>query len=190
MRLFFNAAAIIAYMKKNAVILLVIILFLVAASGCVRTITPSDGYLRIHIRASSNASCDQEIKLVVRDSLVKYLSPLLSEAQTRKEAEQIITGHIYEIEKATNELLYSCGYFYGCEVRVDTEYFERRRYENLVLEEGYYRAVIVNLGTGKGDNWWCVAFPPLCFTYDDYENVNYKSILAEVVKKYLDEEGE
>ena len=87
-----------------------------------------------------------------------------------------------------DELLYSCGYYYGCEVYVDTEYFDKRSYENLTLEEGYYKAIIVNLGTGKGKNWWCVAFPPLCFTSEDYDNVNYKSILYEIVKKYSDKE--
>lgn len=175
-------------MKKNAIILLIMI-FMFLFFGCVQSVSPDEGYLRIHIRANSNYPCDQEVKLVVRDSLVKYLSPLLSEAQNKEDAEKIVISHIPVIEKATDELLYSCGYFYGCEVKVDTEYFGKRRYENVVLEEGYYRAVIVNLGTGKGNNWWCVAFPPLCFTYDDYENVNYKSILLEVVKKYSDKEG-
>ena len=75
-------------------------------------------------------------------------------------------------------------------MRVDTEYFETRSYGDLTLDEGYYRAVIVELGTGEGKNWWCVAYPPLCFTLsENYENINYRSILYEVVKKYLDKEG-
>ena len=174
-------------MKKNIALILILIL-LAFAAGCVQTISPSDGYLRIHIRANSNLDCDQEVKLAVRDSLVKYLTPLLSEAETRIDAEKIILSRITEIEKITNELLYSCGYFYGCNATVDTEYFEERSYGDLVLKEGYYRAVILNLGTGEGKNWWCVAFPPLCFTSDDYDNINYKSILLEVVKKYSEKE--
>lgn len=179
-------------MKKNALFVLTLmtmVLTLIFMFGCIEYGTDEDDYLRIHIRANSNLPCDQEVKLAVRDSLVQYLSPLLSEARTREEAEKIIISHIPEIETVTNELLYSCGYYYGCEAEVNTEYFEKKRYGNLELEAGYYRAVILNLGTGEGQNWWCVAFPPLCFTSDDYDNINYKSILYEIIKKYSKKEG-
>ena len=164
-------------------------LFLCALVGCLQQRENSD-YLRIHIRANSDLAADQEVKLVVRDSVIEYLSPFLQNAKTRQEAEKIVLSHASEMEKAIDELLYSCGFFYGCTVRVDTEYFETRSYGDLTLDEGHYRAVIVELGTGEGKNWWCVAYPPLCFTLsENYENINYRSILYEVVKKYLDKEG-
>lgn len=180
--------AIISGMKKNIAICTLIIFTLLLLFGCVGIGRENPDFLRIHIRANSDSQCDQEVKLTVRDSLIGYLSPLLRNAKTRNSAEKIIIAHKDGIEKAVDELLYSCGYYYGCEVYVDTEYFDKRSYENLTLEEGYYKAIIVNLGTGKGKNWWCVAFPPLCFTSEDYDNVNYKSILYEIVKKYSDKE--
>ncbi len=177
-------------MKKNIAVLLVVIIMVLMLFGCVTKAMPNPDFLRIHIRANSNAQGDQEVKLAVRDSLIGYLSPLLRNAKTRKEAEKIVLSHAVDIERAVDELLYSCGYFYGCSLVVDTEYFEKRTYENLTLEEGFYRAIILNLGTGNGKNWWCVAFPPLCFVSEDYDNVVYKSILYEIVKKYSEKERE
>ena len=79
-------------MKKNALFILTLmtmLLTLIFMFGCIEYGTNEDDYLRIHIRANSNLPCDQEVKLAVRDSLVQYLSPLLSEARTREEAEKI-----------------------------------------------------------------------------------------------------
>lgn len=178
-------------MKKNALIFLTTILIVMTvgcALGCVADNRPNSDYLRIHIRANSNRKCDQEVKLAVRDSVVGYLTPLLRDAKTRNQAEKIIISHKEKIQRLTDELLYSCGYYYGCKIKVDTEYFDKRTYGDLTLNEGYYRAIIIDLGEGEGKNWWCVAFPPLCFTSEDYSNVTYKSILYEVVKKYIEKE--
>lgn len=174
-------------MKKLLSILFLILFLFPCLAGCSEKEDPN--YLRIHIRANSDSPDDQEIKLVVRDSVVEYLSPLLQSAKTRQEAEKIVLSHVDKLEKQIDELLFSCGYFYTCSVRIDTEFFEEKTYGDLTLEKGYYRAVIVALGTGEGKNWWCVAFPPLCFALgEDYQNIQYKSIVYEVVKKYLREE--
>ncbi len=37
-------------------------------------------------------------------------------------------------------------------------------YGNITLAAGKYDAVKIIIGEGKGKNWWCVLFPPLCFT--------------------------
>lgn len=163
-------------------------LFLCALGGCLQQRENSD-YLRIHIRANSDRNVDQEVKLVVRDCVIDYLSPLLQSAKTRSEAEHIVLTHVPELENEIDELLYSCGFFYGCNVVIDTEFFDKRSYGELTLDEGYYRAIIIDLGTGKGHNWWCVAFPPLCFTLsENYDNIQYRSIVCDVVKKYLEKE--
>lgn len=174
--------------RKIAVFLCLVSLYLCALTACSAYGTNAD-YLRIHIRANSDLDADQEVKLVVRDSVIEYLSPFLCKVKTRKEAENVVLSHVNELQRQIDELLYSCGFFYGCSVRVDTEFFEKRSYGDLTLDAGYYRAVIVDLGTGEGHNWWCVAFPPLCFTLsENYENAQYRSILYDVVKKYLDKE--
>ena len=151
--------------------------------------------------AASASSCASFIAVVARNTaenktatksekIMMMFTPFLSDARNRREAERIVLDHKEGISSVVNETLSRCGFTYGCNVRVGTEFFDERTYGDLTLPEGYYRAVIVELGSGEGKNWWCVAFPPLCFTLDEgYKNMQYKSILYEIVKKYLKREG-
>lgn len=178
------------FMKKIIVVLLSVILMMIASS-CMNYKKPMEGILRIHIRASSDNECDQEMKLVVRDCVIEYLSPILRKTENATDAEKTISEHKDELKNVIDEMLYSCGFFYGSEILIDTEYFETRSYGELTFDSGYYRAVIINLGTGEGRNWWCVAFPPLCFTVgEDYKNIIYKSILKEIINKERGENNE
>ncbi|MBO7390523.1 MAG: stage II sporulation protein R, partial [Clostridia bacterium] len=80
----------------------------------------------------------------------------------------------------------SCGYDYGCRVRLGRESFPTRTYGDLTLKEGVYDAVIVELGSGEGKNWWCVAYPPLCFIAAEEtgkEEVEYRSWIADLFRK-------
>ena len=73
--------------------------------------------------------------------------------------------------------------------KIDKEKFPTRSYENVTLEEGVYDALIIELGSGKGDNWWCIVYPPLCFVNKsdvDAQNIQYQSYLIEIIKKYFD----
>ena len=70
--------------------------------------------------------------------------------------------------------------------RVSCEYFPSRNYNGTIFEADYYDALIVNLGSGEGNNWWCVAYPPLCFVGEETGgNVVYKSKLLELINKYF-----
>ena len=174
----------IIHCMKKVLVGLIMAAMLITAPSCMDYKKPVEGILRIHIRASSDSACDQEIKLAVRDCVVEYLSPVLRGIENATEAENVIYKHKNEMENMIDEMLYSCGFFYGSEILIDTEYFETKNYGEFTLTDGYYRAVIINLGTGKGRNWWCVAFPPLCFTLgEDYENIIYKSILMELLNE-------
>ena len=66
--------------------------------------------------------------------------------------------------------------------KLNNEYFPTRAYDDLVLENGYYDALIIELGSGKGDNWWCVVYPPLCFA-DCTQKIEYKSKFLEIINK-------
>lgn len=105
----------------------------------------SENLIRLHIIANSNSEFDQKIKLDVRDELLK--------------------AGTYDAEKlkeTANAFLKSTGY--GAEVCYRKRYVPEKRYKNISLPEGEYTCLDVILGTGGGENWWCVAYPPLCFT--------------------------
>ena len=141
-------------------------------------------YLRIHIRANSNLEIDQNIKYIIKDSIVDYLTPVISTCTTKKEFEQKLKENLTNIECISNNILAQNNFNYKTSAKINNEYFPARTYDNLTLESGYYDALIVNLGSGEGDNWWCVVYPPLCFLNSN-ANYIYKSRLLEIVKKFF-----
>lgn len=143
----------------------------------------SEQYLRIHIRANSNLECDQDVKYLVKDEVVKYLTPKLTEAKTIENAKVMLQQNLNALSSLASEKLKSEGYDYSAKAKLATEYFPTRSYEELTLESGYYDALIIELGSAEGNNWWCVVYPPLCFSTEGEGKVVYKSYIKEIVDK-------
>lgn len=172
-----------------------IISFLIAAvaivifCGCSvhTTVAEGEALIRIHIRANSNDSADQTVKLKVRDEITKYLNREIGDARSFSEAYAGIEARLGEIERIGASVLGREGYDYGCRARLNEEFFPTRAYENVVVNSGYYDALIVELGSGKGDNWWCVIYPPLCFVSPSGSGgeIRYRSIIAELWRKFI-----
>ena len=144
----------------------------------------TSGYLRIHVRADSNDEDAQAIKYQVRDGIVEYLTPLVAQYDTKEQALIGIRQHLSKIEKVAESILCKNGFAYGATVRLERETFPTRVYGEYTLPAGEYTALIVQLGSGKGDNWWCVIYPPLCFTAPTGQNVIYKSKIAEIIRRW------
>ncbi len=144
-------------------------------------------YLRIHIRANSNAEIDQNIKYKVKDSVVEVMIPLLVECQTKQQAEIVISQNFTLIENTANRVLSANGFSYTAKARLANEEFPTRAYDGFVLEEGFYDALILDLGTGEGNNWWCVVYPPLCFLKNNAtgNDIVYKSKIVEIIKSFF-----
>lgn len=141
-------------------------------------------YLRIHIRANSNSDADQSVKYEVKAAVVEALTPLVSGARSKEQAEEIISENLWLIVETSERVLRENGFYYGAKARLCDEQFPTRTYGDLTLESGVYDALIVDLGSGEGDNWWCVVFPPLCFVADgEGEDVTYKSLIVEWFEK-------
>ena len=177
-------------MKRYILIFLMLIVFAVSATLLLISCSPNarnnSDYIRIHVRANSNSGEDQSVKLAVRDVIVQYISPLAIGINTKEEMWKLLNAKKDEIAKRANDTLVSCGYNYGCRVKLGKEDFPTKSYGDLTLEAGEYDAVIVELGTGEGKNWWCVAYPPLCFIAAEEtgkEEVEYRSWIAELFKK-------
>lgn len=141
-------------------------------------------YLRVHIRANSNSADDQAVKYQVRDKVVEFLTPTVADCETKEQAIEKITARLAEVEKVADGVLRANGYTYGAKASIRKENFPTRVYGEVTLEAGVYDALILELGTGTGDNWWCVVYPPLCFTGGN-GNVVYKSKIAEVIQKFF-----
>lgn len=119
--------------------------------------------LRMHVIANSDEDYDQDLKLKVRDAVLEEGKELFDGSLTAKDAQEKIVPNIERLEKVALKTIRDEGYNYDVEIYVAEEYFKTRVYENSVtLPAGEYTAVKVIIGEGKGRNWWCVMFPPMC----------------------------
>ena len=179
-------------MKNNLAIYVIVALLLGAiltlvlcsCSGTISQKRLANECIRIHIRANSNTDEDQAVKLKVRDVITTYLSSILEHCKSKSEARDILSREKQTLVDIANNTLYSNNFTYKASIALKNEYFPDRKYDGYDFPEGNYDALIIYLGEGVGDNWWCVAFPPLCFCpeSDDSEKVVYKSW----VKEWLD----
>lgn len=168
-------------MKKICItFFLLFIISLTAIFGSLAA--PETEYLRMHIRANSNAAEDQAVKYLVRDAVVEYLVPVAAECTSKSRAEELLAAELPAIERIADEVLRANGFSYTAKAALRQEEFPTRVYENYTLEAGIYDALILELGTGEGDNWWCVVYPPLCFS--GAENVRYRSKILEIIESF------
>ena len=179
-------------MKKLCIIFLLSFIISVTAvgfSGCFGGGTAQNAanageYLRIHIRADSNDEEAQAVKYAVRDSVVDYLTPLVADYESKSEAVRGVESNLSQIEAVAAGVLRQNGFSYGAKASVKTERFPTRVYGEYTLPSGEYTALIVELGAGAGDNWWCVVYPPLCFAGGNGQQVIYKSKIAEIIARW------
>ena len=141
-------------------------------------------YLRIHIRADSNEKDAQTVKYAVRDEVVAYLTPLVANYPTQAAALCGLSSRLNEVERVANGTLAQHGFEYKARAYIRREQFPTRVYEGLTLPAGEYDALIIELGKGQGDNWWCVVYPPLCFVAPSGGNVIYKSKILEIIDRW------
>ncbi len=142
--------------------------------------------LRIHIRANSNEVVDQNVKYKIKDAFVDFLTPLVCECKTKQEAIEMINKNASKLESIADQILKENHFNYSSKVKVTKEQFPTRVYGEYTVPSGVYDSVIVELGTATGNNWWCVVYPPLCFTnFTNSSNVVYKSKIMEIINKFF-----
>ncbi len=118
----------------------------------------SDKLLRMHILANSNDESDQNIKIKVRDFVIDDIS--MNDFSSKAE----VVKNITQTEDKINEFLIKNGVRYGARVKIGDTKFKTKNYSDISIPAGNYQALKIILGAGEGENWWCVAYPPLCFT--------------------------
>ncbi len=176
------------HIKKISVFIIAALCIFLASSlcGCDRGGSElADNCIRIHIRANSDSADDQSVKLKVRDAVTEYLQYALEGCSSKREAANRLINVKSRLCAIADDTLKANGFDYTSDIVYSNEYFPEKRYDEYTFPEGRYDAVIINLGSGKGQNWWCVAFPPLCFTpsSENGEKLIYKSWVKEMLDK-------
>ena len=131
----------------------------------------ADQVLRLHVVANSDSDSDQARKLLVRDAVLAEASQLLEGVSDRKGAEAALSPHLEELAQAGTEALAKTGRADPVTVALADQWFPTKEYDGFSLPAGQYRALKVTIGEGRGRNWWCVVFPPLCLASVAEESV-------------------
>ncbi len=159
------------FMRKNikqygnlilSLVLLTAVTLLSLSEGFITAGTVREECLRLHILAASDSEEDQNVKLLVRDAVLKAGADIFSGSESSEEAMKKISENKALLEETANNVLRENGFSYKAHLTMEKEYFETRQYEDVRLPAGQYNACKIILGDGDGQNWWCVMFPPLC----------------------------
>ncbi len=134
--------------------------------------------LRLHVIAASDSKDDQALKLKVRDAILDAGAEIFDGSVNVVNAVEKITPEINNLTETAQKIVKENGFDYDVKISISEEYFTTRTYETVTLPAGEYLSLIVRIGEGKGKNWWCVMFPPMCLSAADEEDV-LKSVLSD-----------
>ena len=172
-------------MKKVMIILAILITPFVLLKNIENDtiIIPNDS-IRIRIIANSNSLEDQFEKNNVKTDLQNYLEGILKDSNNIKETDIIIKSNLNNIEKEINKTLIQNNSNNSYTVHYGKNFFPKKEYKGITYESGFYDSLVITIGEGKGNNWWCVLYPPLCLIDEDIEESEYKLYIKEVLERF------
>lgn len=145
-----------------------------------------DKIIRLHVVANSDSPEDQQMKLNVRDEVISRMTGKFEGLKDVNEVRQVLQESLGEIEAIAREAIERYGKDYDVRAELAKTDFPTKVYGNLTLPAGCYQTLNIVIGSGKGKNWWCVMFPPLCFI-DVANGVVAEETMGEL-RENLDEE--
>ncbi len=123
----------------------------------------SNSVFRLHVLANSDSKEDQDLKYKVRDSLLNYMNSICSNCSNKEEAINLVEQNQKIFKQIALDTIHNEGYNYDVNINIGNFEFPTKTYGDISLPTGFYDALRVEIGNAKGQNWWCVMFPPLCF---------------------------
>ena len=165
---------------------IIIALFLVTVLFCLSTETSGEvlipnNAIRFRIIANSNSLEDQETKMQIREEIEPVFAEILDQSNSKKETKELINQNMAKFESVIESFNVEYSINYG------NNYFPEKEYKGVMYPEGNYESLVITLGSGLGENWWCVLFPPLCLLEAEEEetnSANYTFYIKEVIEKF------
>jgi len=139
-----------------------------------------DNAIRFRIIANSDSKEDQNLKLEIKSEVEKELYKLVGEARNIEEARNIISNNLKEVDNILKEYNVEYDISYG------NNYFPTKTYKGIEYNAGNYESLVITVGKGLGENWWCVLFPPLCLLDEqsNLDNANYELYATKLINKF------
>ena len=168
-------------MKKIIVCLFIVTVLVLVNKEETKVLIPEDA-IRFRIIANSNSIEDQKEKIEIRNELEPIIGDILTNSTTKEETKTEINNNLYKINHVIDKFNTTYDVNYGL------NFFPEKNYKGVTYKEGNYESLVITLGDGLGDNWWCVLFPPLCLleaNETNYDDITYTSYIQELINKYL-----
>lgn len=176
-------------MKKAIFLFLgIILIYIVIGNAIAKSNIIPDEAIRIRVIANSNSEYDQKIKNKVKNVVEYDMYNILKNIEDLEQARLLINNNLNNVENNIDTLLRKEKYDLPFSVNFGLNYFPEKEFKGIKYKEGYYESVVVSLGEGLGDNWWCVLFPPLCMLEVEESNTNdveYTTLVKTIIDKYF-----
>ena len=141
--------------------------------------------IRFRIIADDNTEASEKIKFKIKMLIELELSEILDEKDNFLSSKAKIENNLKRLENKVNSMLKKEKILESVQISYGSHFFPEKLYNGVIYESGFYESLVVILGNGLGNNWWCVLFPPLCnLENKNYSNEEYKLLVWEIIKKY------
>lgn len=174
-------------MKKLLIILAALIILITIKNNKQEYVIIPKESIRFRIIPNSNIFEDIFMKEKVKESISETIKSIEKSNDIKKTRENIKEA-IPNIKTNITTLFNQHNYNKEIDINYGINYFPEKIYNGIKYEEGNYESLVIKIGEAKGDNYWCVLFPPLCLMEaEDSEEVEYKFFVSEIIKKYFKE---
>ncbi|MGL4990025.1 MAG: stage II sporulation protein R [Sarcina sp.] len=150
----------------------------------------SQKIIRFHVLANSDSKDDQNLKLKIRDEVIKYMTPILESTKSLDESRKLLLEEKNNVINIAKKIVTDEGYNYNIQVELAKTNFPAKTYGNITLPQGEYEAYRILIGEAKGQNWWCVMFPPLCFIDMSKGQISYEESEKKIEGVFTEDEKE
>lgn len=154
------------FIKRFFVVLIVFAFFVfVSAISYVNAVSEdiADSVFRLHVIANSDSKEDQDLKYKVRDAVLEYMNNISAECSSKEEVIKLAYEHQNDFISVAEKVIKENGFDYNVKIEIGNFEFPTKYYGDISLPASFYDALKIEIGEAKGQNWWCVMFPPLCF---------------------------
>lgn len=174
-------------MKKIYFLLLIVMAVVAYNNKSNQVIIPEEA-IRFRVIANSNSKEDQMVKYLVRDAVEKVIVKDIEDSKSVEETRTILSNNVNKYKNLIANTLDNNNIKETFSVNYGMNYFPDKEYKGVKYKEGKYESLLITLGEGKGNNWWCCLFPPLCLIEaeeKETDEVEYKFFVKELLDKYL-----
>lgn len=173
-------------MKKVLIVLAILVLGYVFISKKQDYYIIPDDSIRFRVIANSNSVYDKYVKIKVKESLEQSFYDDLSNSTSIEESRHIITNNIEEYKSIVRKTLNDLSYDEGFTINYGLNYFPEKEYNDVIYEEGNYESLVITIGKGEGENFWCVLFPPICtLEAEETDDIEYRFLIKDLFDKYI-----